>query len=134
MKTAAQFESIVKETNADSVVLHPPGNSYEIHLTHAGSVDSSMVGSRIVGSAHATALKVHQATGGGAFIEPLQGQPRIVAGRVIKCDENGSVLVRSAIPMVIEVEQASDLAKCKPGEFINFHVESGMTFRPSAKD
>ena len=129
MKPAAQFESIVKSTDSESVVLNPPGNRYELDFKHEGTIDASMIGSRILGTAHAKALKVHQAAGGGAFIEPLEGEPRIVAGRVIKCDEGG-VLVRSAIPLVIEVEEASDLAKCKPGEFINFHVESGMTFRP----
>ena len=129
MKPAAQFESIVKSMDSESVVLHPPGDRDELDFKHGGRIDSAMIGSRILGTAHAKALKVHQAAGGGAFIEPLQGEPRIVAGRVIKCDEDG-VLVRSAIPLVIEVEEASDLDKCKPGEFINFHVESGMTFRP----
>ena len=127
-ETAAQFESIVKSMDSESVVLHPPGNRYELDFKHGGRIDSAMIGSRILGTAHAKALRVHQAAGGGAFIEPLQGEPRIVAGRVIKCDEDGCSLGRHSL--VIEVEEASDLDKCKPGEFINFHVESGMTFRP----
>ncbi|MBG83744.1 MAG: hypothetical protein CMJ40_04255 [Phycisphaerae bacterium] len=132
MTPSVQFESIVKAADSDSVVLHPPGNRYELHFSLEGSIDSKMVGNRIVGTAHATALKVHQAVGGGAFIEPLEGEPRIVAGRVIGRDEDGVVLVRSAIPLSVRVDQESDFDKCKLGEFINFHVESGMTFHPSS--
>lgn len=132
MKPSVQFESIVKAADADSVVLNPPGNRYELHFSLDGTIDSNMVGNRIVGTAHAVALKVHQAVGGGAFIEPLEGEPRIVAGRVIGRDENGAVLVRSAIPLLVTVEEESDLARCKLGEFINFHVESGMTFQPGS--
>ncbi len=130
MKPVAQFESIVKAVEAKTVILHPPGNHYELQFSLDGGIEPGMLGNRILGTAHANALKVHQASGGGAFIEPLQGEPRIVAGRVIRCDEDGVVLVRSAIPLLIRVEQESDLAKCRLGEFINFHVESGMVFRP----
>lgn len=134
MKSSAQFESIIKSIEEKSVLLNPPGNRYELRLHLDGPHAGMLGGDRITGTARARALKVHAARGGGAFIEPLEGEPRIVAGRVVGFEADGSVLVRSAIPLLVTVANPADLAKCKLGEFVNFHVESGMTFQPSPED
>ncbi|MEE2906482.1 MAG: hypothetical protein VX527_01485 [Planctomycetota bacterium] len=131
MKPDATFEAVLQSSDALTVVLNPPGNSYELHLSVDTPLKDVLVGDRIIGTARARALRVHPATGGGAFIEPIAGAPRIVAGRVISNDEHGMILVRSAIPLLVELEDETDRATCIPGAFINFHVQSGTTFQPS---
>ena len=123
------FEAVLQSNDASSVVLNPPGNNYQLHLALELPVCNVAPGARISGTAHAQALRVHRASGGGAFIEPVAGEPRIVAGRVLANKGNGTVLVRSAIPLLVEVSNETDQAACVPGEFVNFHVQSGMTSR-----
>ncbi|MCH2133597.1 MAG: hypothetical protein MK116_07590 [Phycisphaerales bacterium] len=127
-----RFESILQASDSSSVVLAPPGNSYEVHLEVESPLTGAGLGDRISGTAHAHALRVHRATGGGAFIEPVVGQPRIVAGRVLSNDGAGTVLVRSAIPILVNVDDEADRAACVPGEFVNFHVESGARFQQAS--
>ena len=123
------FEAILESRDGDSVVLATPTNSYRLHFVLEPASTTCAVGDRISGTAHARALKVHRAGAGGAFIEPVHGQPRIVAGRVLRHEGHCEILVRSAIPMLVTVEREQDQEVCVPGEFINFHVESGAVFR-----
>ena len=125
------FDSVLKSITSESIVLNPPGNSYEVECVIESPVQGVEVGDRITGTVHAKALRVHQASGGGAFIEPITGEPRIVAGRVLVNRENEPVLIRSAIPMLVELSDDADRSVCVPGEFVNFHVASGVIFRPS---
>lgn len=131
MKPDATFEAVLQSSDALTVVLNPPGNNYELHLSVDTPLKEVPVGDRITGTARARALRVHPAAGGGAFIEPVVGEPRIVAGRVIASLDDGMILVRSAIPLLVELEDEADRATCVLGAFVNFHVQSGATFQPS---
>ncbi|MCH2153817.1 MAG: hypothetical protein MK089_10800 [Phycisphaerales bacterium] len=133
MPTSPQsaFDSVLKSITSENIVLNPPGNSYEVECVLGSPVQGFQVGDRITGTVHAKALRVHKASGGGAFIEPVVGEPRIVAGRVLANNSDGAVLIRSAIPMLVELSDESDRATCVPGEFVNFHVASGVVFSPS---
>ena len=125
----ADFDSVMKAITSESIVLNPPGNNYEIECVLESPVHDVEPGDRITGAVHASALRVHGAGGGGAFIEPVTGEPRIVAGRVLVNDGSGPILIRSAIPMLVELSDDADRAVCVPGEFVNFHVASGVVFR-----
>ena len=109
MSIDATFEGTIRSSDATGVTINPPGNSYEIRLALDEGTGSIAPGTRLSGVARARALRVHHASAGGAFIEPVMGQPRIVAGRVLANDGSGSVVVRSAIPIVVEVEDPADL-------------------------
>ena len=128
------FEAVLESQEEEAVVLATTTNSDHLHLVVESEVSLGSPGDRISGTAHARALKVHQAGGGGAFIEPVSGQPRIVAGRVLRNNGSGEVLVRSAIPFVVTVRPGKDRDACVPGTFVNFHVESGVIFRPDGTD
>ncbi|MDG2423030.1 MAG: hypothetical protein P8M22_03530 [Phycisphaerales bacterium] len=132
MKPDPNFEALLESTDSSGVVLNPPGNTYQLHLLTESPLAGVSIGDRVTGTARARALRVHRATGGGAFIEPVVGEPRIVAGRVLSTNEDGLILVRSAIPLLIELEDESDRESCVPGEFVNFHVQSGATFQPAS--
>ena len=83
MPDAATTRSMIRSIDEESIVLAPSGNSYELSLVPAGRVDAEP-GQRVTGRIEAEALKIHPAEGGGNFIEPIAGQPRIVAGRVLE--------------------------------------------------
>lgn len=122
------FKARLREHDADRLVLAPSGNAYELGFIARGAIDSS-IGQRVSGHVEAEALTVHAAEAGGRFIEPVQGQPRIVAGKIASIDApNGRVLLDSVIPITLHLRTHSDLAQCVEGGFVNCHVESGALF------
>ena len=131
MPDSATTRAMIREVDQERLVLAPGGNSYELTLVPTESIDAEP-GQRISGRIEADALKIHPAEAGGIFIEPLAGQPRIVAGRVMSVDpEAGLVVLGSVVPMTLRLTRKSDLEICDEGRFINCHVRSGATFTPS---
>ena len=109
-------------------MLAPAGNAYELAFVSRGVVHAE-IGQRVSGHVEAIALAVHAAEAGGQFIEPVQGQPRIVAGRVAEVDTaTGRVLVESVVPITLTIGTHDDLSHCVKGGFVNCHVESGAVF------
>ncbi len=115
------------------IVLGIPHTEYKLHLVPAGPPGelAADVGKRIRGTIEARALRMHRARGGGRFIEPVWGAPRIVAGSVIGVDEaRRRVLVDVSVPMWVEAPPGQDFTILRAGELVNFYVESGASFRP----
>lgn len=124
----------------DRVVLGLHGTDYVLELTPSIPPDRfpevrSKRNRRIRGVIHGRALKMHLAKAGGRFVEPVHGQPRIVQGTVYAVDApNDRLLMDVVVPMWITVESeitgqvASDF---KPGDLLNFYLESGTRFTPA---
>lgn len=136
--TAAMDErSIVRarllEAGDDTLSLGLPGSEYRLTFILNDSTRelSEYVGKRVRGVIEANALRMHPAAGGGKFIEPMWGAPRIVAGRVLAVDSAGRrVLVESAVPMWVTAPDNQNFDVFKEGALVNFHVESGARFTP----
>ena len=133
--TTRPFRAMLKEREGDLLVLAPGDTAYELSLVAVGHVDA-VAGQSVSGHMEANALAIHPSTAGGRFIEPIQGQPRIVAGRVVEVDrEAGRILLESVVPMTLSIQSHADMAhcieRCSSGEFVNCHVDSGSTFVPS---
>ena len=133
--TTRIFRAKLREREGELLVLAPTDTAYELSLVAAGHVEAT-AGQRVSGHMEAVALAIHPATAGGRFIEPIQGQPRIVAGRVIEVDQAaGRVLLESVVPMTLSIQSHADMAhcieRCSSGEFVNCHVDSGSRFVPS---
>ena len=110
-----------------------PKSNYSLDLVDANPSATarlaSAVGRHIHGVIHARALKMHRATGGGVFIEPVQGQPRSVQGRVLATDTvNNKILAHVVIPMWIAMPAGQAAADFSTGELVNFYVEGGSSF------
>jgi hypothetical protein len=74
---------------------------------------------------------MHPTRGGGQFIEPVWGAPRIVAGRVRTVDSTARrVLVDATVPMWVEAPKGQNLDAIREGDLLNFYVESGTRFEP----
>ncbi len=134
MTTNVNMQAIVQgrvEAVTDGrLVLAVPGTAYKLDLVSGtgAAAGEPAVGGRIKGTIEARALRVHTARGGGRFIEPVEGAPRIVAGSVRAVDGPGRrVLVDAAVPMWVSVPAEQDIDAFSPGDLVNFYVESGAT-------
>lgn len=134
--TVSDVANAVLESASDGhVVLKVPGTNYRIRLRTMGDEHalSGHVGRRVQGIVHARALKMNHAKGGGVFVEPVDGHPRIVQGRVIATDiVRNRVLADVVLPMWLEVSPGQAAADFATGQLLNFYVESGATFTPVA--
>jgi hypothetical protein len=126
------LESVNEQT--DMLVLGIPGTDYQLHLVATVAVNqiTTPIGKRLKGVIHAKALRLFKASAGGQFIEPVIGQPRIVAGLVTAVDQaNRRVLVETPAPMWLTVEDDQSADLFKVGEMVNCYVQSGTTFTPA---
>ncbi len=111
--------------------LQPAGTEYKIDLVVD---DQSLaripeVGKRVKGRLTAQALRLHEATAGGLFIEPLEGAPRIVAGRIRRVDSQARrLLVEAVVPFWIQLHETDDPEQWEQGQLINCYVQSNTSF------
>ena len=112
-----------------------PGTEYRLHLACEGDPARLVphpASKRVKGTVHGKALKLSKAHGGGRFIEPLWGHPRIVQGTVIESDAAGNrLLVDLAMPAWLTLEAGQSTAEFPRGTLVNMYLASGMTFRPA---
>ncbi|MSR69918.1 MAG: hypothetical protein EXS17_06185 [Phycisphaerales bacterium] len=138
--TESDTARVVASSCADGrIIVSIPHTQYEIELNllpndplrNDGA--NAVLGTHITGVVHARALKMHRATGGGVYIEPVQGRPRSVQGRILATDVvNNKVLAHVVIPMWVSVPQGQAASDFSTGELVNFYVESGTSFTPTA--
>ena len=131
----ALVHGIVDSVEEDRIVLRLPHTDYQVHLklTTSAKDAAALAGKRIRGTIEARALRIHAAAGGGRFIEPTVGEPRIIAGAVLAVDEaRRRALVDVAAPMWLAVAEGQDLSVFKEGGLVNCYVQSGATFTPAA--
>lgn len=75
---------------------------------------------------------MHTANGGGRFIEPVYGSPRIVQGRVVAIDEaNDRVLVDMVVPIWVKVHDGQSAGDFELHSLVNCYLQSGTTFTPA---
>lgn len=132
--TQGLVRGVLESLSDDKLILSVPGTSYQLHLVPTVPASQLMgrVGKRIKGTIHANALRVFVAKGGGRFIEPIWGQPRIIAGYVLAVDQaQRRVLVDAAVPMWMTFEAGQTADAFKQGELVNCYLQSGTTFTPA---
>lgn len=113
-----------------------PRSEYRLDLVLDGDAAAlaGRVGKRMTGVIRGRAQRMWTARAGGCFIEPVWGHPRIVQGRVLASDlERNAVLLDLALPAWFELEPSQSAAAFQTGDMLNFYVESGVRFTPSAE-
>ncbi len=132
-KPDALARGMLESLTDEQMVLAVLHTEYKLHLvpTVPAREFDKYVGKRIRGVIEAAALRIHPALGGGRFIEPVWGAPRIIAGKVCSVDEaERRVLVDAGVPMWVTAPQGQDLSELHEGQLVNFYVKSGTSFRP----
>ncbi|MSR28739.1 MAG: hypothetical protein EXS03_04080 [Phycisphaerales bacterium] len=129
--TAKDAARVVLESACDGrVVVSVPKSHYRIDFVDdsKGVCARREIGRPFNAIIHASALKMHRASGGGTFIEPVDGHPRIVQGRILATDATrNKTLVHAVVPIWISVPQGQAAADFTTGELVNFYVESGAS-------
>src|SRR5438552_7522459 len=134
IETDSIARGILLSLGDDRLVLGLAGTDYQLQLrpTVPASQITTPIGKRIRGTIHAQALRMFKATGGGRFIEPIIGEPRIVAGLVLAVDQaNRRLLVDVAAPMWMSLATDQPADEFAQGELVNCYVESGTRFTPA---
>jgi hypothetical protein len=134
IRTEPDVSRVVLESKSDELlVVSIPGTSYRLHLkpTVPAQAIAMSEGKRMRGVVRGKAQRMHAATAGGRFIEPVDGHPRIVQGTVLSIDPtNNRVLVEMVIPAWLDVAPGQKASEFAAGQLVNMYVESGMTFTP----
>lgn len=127
LQTSGMAEGIVEAVQGEQIVLRVPHSDYRLHLRAEGTGAASLSkGRRVRGIVGARALRIHRASGGGSFIEPAIGAPRIVAGMVLEIEAAARrVLILAAIPVWLHFNDMQSLDVLRLGGLVNCHVESG---------
>jgi len=120
----------LEESGPEGFVVSVPHTEYMLRL-HLTSPTAVAPGKRIRGVISGQAQKLHRAHAGGEFIEPVEGHPRIVQGRIRSVDAGSNrVLVQAVVPMWVSLAPGQSAGEFHPGDFVNFYMESGVSFAP----
>ena len=124
--------AVLQQLDGDKIILAIPSTDYQIHLVCSGKT-SAHVGKRIQGVIDIKALRMHKASAGGSFIEPIYGHPRVVQARVLAIDlAKNRLLCEVVVPMWVEPFDGQSAADFNEGDMVNFYAQSGATFTPVA--
>ena len=130
--TGPAFNAIVVSVDAAKLVLKLPRTNYQLHLAAPpkGS-DTFTPGQHVRGFIRGASLRMYAAQGGGKFIEPIWGEPRIITATVLNADETArEVIVDAAAVFVLKVPADQKFDILVPGALVNFYLKSGAQFVP----
>lgn len=125
------FRCTLLSADDGKVRLALPGSDYRLTLSQGRNATElrAAVGTRVRGTIDARALRVHRASGGGRFIEPIDGAPRIVQGAVLDVDVAGRrLLIDVAAPLWITLQADQPATEFATGDLVNCYLASGATF------
>ena len=128
----AVFSAVVESVANGRIVLRLPRSSYQLHLAAPEKSNGGRAlaaGERVHGMVVGESLRMYPASAGGKFIEPIWGEPRIVAGVVLEANEAKRLVIVDAVAIFkLSVPPHQDFAVLAPGAQVNFYLNSGARF------
>lgn len=126
--TPPAVSGVVDEVHTDWVQVRLPDTDYRIRLVPAEGL-SVAVGDKVTGVIRAQALRMDVIPAGGRYIEPVQGRPRRVQGRVVGGNVSLNEVYIKAGPGVVVTPMAPQRASdFSIGQMVSFDVRDGSTF------
>lgn len=123
------FHGTVDSIGEGKLVVKVAHTKYQLHLDASDNDNSLKQGDRVHGIVRGESLRMHVAHGGGKFIEPVWGTPRIVAGVVLEADAGKRTVIVDAVAIFhLTVPAEQDFSILAPGALVNFYIKSGATF------
>lgn len=126
----AVVRAVIHERSDGAVVLGIPGSDYRLRLLVEKPL-TTPVGEKIEGRIRAQARRMDKISAGGRYVEPVEGRPRRVQGRIVQIDEaQRAVVVSAGVPITCRLNDIQ-----KPGDFqiddtVTMDVLPGATFTP----
>ncbi|MFK7789382.1 MAG: hypothetical protein AB8C95_07845 [Phycisphaeraceae bacterium] len=125
--TPPAVSGVVDEVHAEWVQVRVPSTDYRLRLVPAEGL-SAKAGDKIDGLIRAQALRMDVVPAGGRYIEPVQGRPRRVQGRVIGGNVSLNEVYVKAGPSIIITPMAPQRASdFSIGQMVSFDVRDGAT-------
>lgn len=125
--TPPVVSGVVDEVHADWVQVRVPDTDYRLRLVPAEGFSAS-VGDKVQGIIRAQALRMDVVPAGGRYIEPVQGRPRRIQGRVIGGNVSLNEVYIKAGPGVVVTPMAPQRASdFSIGQMVSFDVRNGAT-------
>jgi len=108
-----------------------PNTSYEMHLRPLIAVEAAP-GAKVIGTISVQARRIDVVQTGGKFVEPVQGRPRRVQGRVLGV-RGSAVVVDAGVPLhLIPTDPAQKADGFEAGSIVACDVLDGATFAPQS--
>lgn len=128
--TPPVVHGVVDEVHSDWVQVRVPDTNYRLRLVPAQGL-SVAVGDKVSGVIRAQALRMDVVPAGGRYIEPVQGRPRRVQGRVVGGNVSNNEVYLKAGPGVVVTPMAPQRASdFSIGQMVSFDVRDGATLEP----
>jgi hypothetical protein len=122
---------VLVEQGPDFVVMGVPGTDYRLRLAVYKPVDVA-VGKRLVGTIRATARRVDVVGTGGAYIEPVYGEPRRVQGSILATSAaDQTITVHAGVPVQVRLGAGQRPDQFAVGAMVSFDVLSGTSLTPA---
>lgn len=129
--TPPVVSGVIDEVHADWVQVRIPDTNYRIRLVPAEGL-SVAVGDKVVGVIRAQALRMDVIPAGGRYVEPVQGRPRRVQGRVVGGNVSLNEVYIKAGPGVVVTPMAPQRAgDFSIGQMVSFDVRDKSTLEPA---
>jgi hypothetical protein len=126
----AIVEGTLREQRDGMIFLALAGTDYVLHLKVDKPIDAPS-GTKIHGRIRASARRMDVIKSGGRYIEPVEGPPRRIQGRVIAVDEvNDAVTVLASAPIICSTDPLQKAGMFEVGSMVSFGVEPGARFDP----
>ena len=128
--TPPVVHGVVDEVHRDWVQVRVPDTNYRLRLVPAQGLTLA-VGDKVSGVIRAQALRMDVVPAGGRYIEPVQGRPRRVQGRVVGGNVPNNEVYLKAGPGVVVTPMAPQRASdFSIGQMVSFDVRDGATLEP----
>jgi len=125
--TPPVVSGVVDEVHDAWIQIRIPDTDYRLRLVPAQGL-SVKVGDKIDGVIRAQALRMDVIPAGGRYIEPVQGRPRRVQGRVVGGNVSLNEVYIKAGPGVVVTPMAPQRASdFSIGQMVSFDVRDGAT-------
>lgn len=130
--TPPVISGIVDEVHADWIQVRLPSTDYRLRLVPKEGL-SVAVGENVNGIIRAQALRMDVIPAGGRYIEPVQGRPRRIQGRVVGGNVSNNEVYIKAGPGVVVTPMAPQRASdFSIGQMVSFDVRTGATIELGA--
>lgn len=126
----AVARGVLREVRDGAIVLAILGTEYRLLLSVETPL-TARVGDTVEGRINAQARRMDIIQAGGRYVEPIEGHPRRVQGRVIGHDEaSRAVVVRAGVPIACRTNDMQKPADFPLDAMVSMDVLPGATFTP----
>ncbi|MFG0274322.1 MAG: hypothetical protein ACF8QF_04620 [Phycisphaerales bacterium] len=127
----AVVRGVVHATGDDFVVLRIPGSDYRIRLVVEQAL-TTPVGEKVEGRIRVQARRMDTISAGGRYVEPVEGRPRRVQGRIIAVEEKDrSVVVSAGVPIACRLHDLQEPGDFQVDQMVTMDVLPGASFTPA---